>query len=220
MTMQKILREATAKLHVGATNVTEKVDNYVSEPAHQLIVGIGGTTRPGSSTERALRMALKAAEEQGARTILFDGPFLASLSMYDPASERNDAEREFIEAVRSADGLIIASPAYHGGLSGLVKNALDLLEETSKDKRPYLHSRPVGLIVTAYGWQATGATLASLRTIVHALRGWPTPFGAGFNTLESRFAEDGTCSDSSAASSLALVAQQVMSFSCTDKNHS
>ena len=41
MTMQKILREATAKLHVGATNVTEKVDNYVSEPAHLLIVGFG-----------------------------------------------------------------------------------------------------------------------------------------------------------------------------------
>ena len=217
MAMQKLMREATQNLYVGPTNAAKAGDSYMSEAAPQLIIGIGGTTRPGSSTERALRMALKAAEEQGARTILFDGPFLASLSMYDPASERSDAERELIEAVRSADGLIIASPAYHGGVSGLVKNALDLLEETSKDTRPYLHGRPVGLIVTAYGWQATGATLASLRTIVHALRGWPTPFGAGFNTLESRFGDDGSCSDGSAANLLALVAQQVMSFSFLDK---
>ena len=34
------------------------------------IVGIGGTTRAGSSSERALALALEAAEELGARTQL------------------------------------------------------------------------------------------------------------------------------------------------------
>ncbi len=42
--------------------------------------------------------------------------------------------------------------------------------------------RSVGLIATAYGWQATGSTLATLRSIVHALRGWPTPLGAAINS--------------------------------------
>ena len=48
--------------------------------------------------------------------------------------------------------------------------------------RPYLADMPVGLIATAYGWQATGLTIAALRSIVHALRGWPTPFAAAINT--------------------------------------
>jgi len=60
-----------------------------------------------------------------------------------------------------------------------VKNVLDLLEDTAQDaERPYLTDMPVGLIVTAYGWQATGSTIAALRAIVHAFRAWPTPFAA------------------------------------------
>ena len=85
---------------------------------------------------------------------------------------------QLIEAVREADAIIIATPGYHGGVSGLVKNALDTLEELRADDRPYLDGRAVGCIVTAYGWQAAGSVLTSLRSIVHALRGWPTPFGA------------------------------------------
>ena len=57
----------------------------------------------------------------------------------------------------------------------MVKNALDTLEITAKDAAPYFDGRPVGTIVTAYGWQATGSTLAALRAIVQAMRGWNTP---------------------------------------------
>jgi FMN reductase len=46
-----------------------------------LVVGIGGTTNPVSSTELALRAALRVAEEQGARTRLIDGPYLARLPL-------------------------------------------------------------------------------------------------------------------------------------------
>ena len=36
---------------------------------------------------------------------------------------------------RGAHALIIGSPGYHGGISGLVKNALDYLEELREDPR-------------------------------------------------------------------------------------
>ncbi len=178
-----------------------------------LIVGIGGTTRAASSTERALAIALRGAEAAGARTRLFGGTFLASLPHYAPEhATRSAAQLELVEAVRAADALIIATPGYHGGVSGLVKNALDTLEELRVDARPYLDGRAVGCIVTAYGWQATGSVLASLRTIVHALRGWPTPFGAGVNTLETRFEDDYHCSDAKAAGQLATVGAQAAQF--------
>jgi FMN reductase len=68
------------------------------------------------------------------------------------------------------------------------------------------------LIACAHGWQATGATLTALRSIVHALRGWPTPLGVAINTSESRFGEDNTPSNPVIAKQLAIMATQVVQF--------
>ncbi|MPY55641.1 NADPH-dependent FMN reductase [Streptomyces spongiae] len=181
----------------------------------QLIVGIGGTTRPGSSSELAVRAGLREAEACGADVLHFGGAFLGGLPLFAPEDPaRTDAQREFVDAVRRADGLIIGSPGYHGGISGLVKNALDLLEDLRDDQRAYFHGRAVGLVVTAAGWQACGTTLAALRSVVHAMRGWPTPLGVTLNTGNGArlFAPDGTCVDAAAAQSLAVLGRQVVDF--------
>ncbi|MEX3630411.1 MAG: NAD(P)H-dependent oxidoreductase [Burkholderia sp.] len=184
------------------------------------IVGIGGTTRAASSTERTLNFALRGAQAAGARTRLFDGPFLHSLPHYAPEQKSlSVVQIELIEAVREADAVIIATPGYHGGVSGLVKNALDTLEELRADERPYLDGRAVGVIVTAYGWQAAGTVLSSLRSIVHALRGWPTPFGAAVNTLETRFETVDTCSDAKVAGQLETVGAQAAEFALAFASH-
>ena len=183
------------------------------DSSRPLVVGIGGSIGGVASTERALMIALESAAREGFATRLFGGEALARLPLYNPkAIDRTHAEREFVDAVRGASALIIASPGYHGSLSGLVKNALDLLEETAQDARPYLADVPVGLIATAYGWQATGSTIAALRSIVHALRGWPTPFAAAINTQITKFDEDGGSSDPAVADQLALVGRQVARF--------
>lgn len=180
--------------------------------AKPFIVGIGGTASPGSSTEQALALALASAERAGARIRMFGGEMLASLPHYlTGGASQSPQAHELVEAVRAADGLIIASPGYHGSISGLVKNAIDYLEETSRDKRIYLDGIPVGLIATAYGWQATGSTLATLRSIVHALRGWPTPLGAAINSSGGIF-KGGACTDPGAAGQLDLVGKQVFQF--------
>jgi FMN reductase len=176
------------------------------------IVGIGGTAAPSSSTEQALALALASAERAGATVKMFGGAPLAALPHYLTEGSAESAEgKALVEAVRAADGIIIASPGYHGSISGLVKNAIDYLEETAKDERVYLDGVPVGLISTAYGWQATGSTLATLRSIVHALRGWPTPLGAAINTSGGIF-RDGACSDKGANAQLELVGRQVFEF--------
>jgi FMN reductase len=188
-------------------------DIHASDSSSPLIIGIGGTTRPGSSTDRALRAALHAAEAAGARTIIFDGPFLSRLPHYVPQHpERNEEQRRLVDAVREADGLIVASPGYHGGVSGLVKNGLDLLEDLRDDERSYLDGRAVGCIVNASGWQASVSTLVALRSIVHALRGWPTPFGASLNSSDQLFDTHGACMDDKVGAQLALVGRQVVEF--------
>jgi FMN reductase len=186
----------------------------INDENRPLVVGIGGTIGGTSSTERALRIALDSAGRQGFRTRLFGGEDMAQLPLYDPkASARTAQEQDFVDTIRQASALIIASPGYHGSISGVVKNALDLLEETARDEdRPYLADMPVGLIATAYGWQATGSTIAALRSIVHALRGWPTPFAAAINSAVTKFDEAGGANDQAVVEQLCLVGRQVARF--------
>jgi len=178
-----------------------------------VIVGLGGTTKADSSTEKALRLVLSNAERLGAATCLIGGPFLARLPLFDPEHrERTSEQLELVETIRHADGIIIGTPAYHGGMSGLIKNAIDLLEDLRDDRRPYLDSRAVGVIVTAFGWQGGGATLGSVRTIVHSLRGWPSPLAVTLNTAESLFDANGNCTDGKAVAQLAVLTGQVVEF--------
>jgi FMN reductase len=174
-----------------------------------LIVGLGGTVKQGSSTEQALQIALAEARVAGADTVMFGGEQLCGLPHYGvPGASTSQIAVQLIAELRRADGLIVASPGYHGGVSGLVKNALDYTEDMVSDPRVYLDGLPVGLIVTAYGWQATGSTLAALRAIVHALRGWPTPLGAAINCSGGIFA-NGECTVEAFAQQLREVGRQV-----------
>jgi FMN reductase len=178
-----------------------------------LIVGLGGTVRPGSSTERALAFALRAAEMAGAETRLLGGEFLTRLPVFDPRpGEPEAAQQELADTVRAAHGVIVATPGYHGSMSGIVKNALDTLELTRDDAAPYFQGKPVGVIVTADGWQAAGTTLMAVRSIIHAMRGWPTPFGAALNAQSGLFDDAGECREAKDAWQLSTVAEQVMDF--------
>lgn len=177
-----------------------------------LIVGLGGTTRIGSTSERALAAALRRAEALGCATMAF-GAGAMPIEPYDPArSERSEQAQALVAALRRADGVIIATPAYHGGISGLVKNAIDFVEDMRDDARVYFEGRAVGCIVCADGPQAIGTTMASLRGIVHALRGWPTPYGAALNSRARPFGGDGVEADPAAIRACEMVAEEVVAF--------
>ena len=177
------------------------------------ILGIGGTTRAGSTTERALVVALQEAETAGADVQLLGGDFLAKLPIFDPRPGGPMPEqRELVEAIAQADGIIIATPGYHGSISGVIKNALDTLELGRDDQGIYLSNKPVGVIVAAGGSQAGGTSLMTLRAIVHALRGWPTPFGATLNAGAPLFDGGGSCLNPKDTLQLKTVAEQVVEF--------
>jgi len=178
--------------------------SHVVHDDRPLIVGLGGTTRPDSSSERALVVALAAAQDMGARTELIAATEL-QLPLYAPErTERTPEAVRLVDALAAADGVVIASPGYHGGPSGLIKNALDYVEDLRDGPRTYLDGVPIGCIACAHGWQATATTLAALRAVVHALRGWPTPFGAAINSAEAGIADD------TVAAQLRLVGRQVV----------
>jgi FMN reductase len=145
---------------------------------------------------------------------MFGGAELRALPHFAPETwERTREQIALVEAVRAADGVVICSPGYHGGVSGLVKNAIDLLEDLRDDRRCYLDSRAVGLIVVAAGWQACGTTLSAMRAIVHAMRGWPTPLGITVNTTaQNPFDNCGEIIDDTISSAIELQAAQILGF--------
>ena len=176
------------------------------------VVGIGGSMREGSQSERALSVVLHSARLAGAETVAITGPELV-LPFYDPAVlERSPAARRLVNVLREADGVVLVSPGYHGTVSGLVKNALDYVEDLRADTRPYLDGRAVGCVAMALGWQAAVTTLTALRSIVHALRGWPTPLGAALNAGEVTFDPHGNLSDPAVERTLRTIGEQVVQF--------
>jgi FMN reductase len=188
------------------------MNNTSSQKYKPLIIGIGGTTRPNSSSEIALQISLAAAKEAGAETIILSG-LECQLPLYAAEdSSRTPEALTLIDLVKRCDGVILSSPSYHGSISGMLKNALDYVEDLRSDSRPYFEGRAVGCIVSAAGWQGVGTTLTALRSIVHALRGWPTPLGVGMNSLTKPFGPGGECRDEALQAQLRMLGQQVVQF--------
>ncbi|MBA2247879.1 MAG: NAD(P)H-dependent oxidoreductase, partial [Chloroflexia bacterium] len=112
------------------------------------ILGIGGSTRAGSITERVLEAVLGLAAEAGARTTLASIREL-DLPMYNDdveSREQPEVVHKLLADVRAADGFILASPTYHGTISGALKNALDFLNVDKRVPRTYFDGRPVALV--------------------------------------------------------------------------
>jgi len=180
--------------------------------AHPVVLAIGGSLRAGSTTERALSVSLRAAEAAGARVELVSGPEL-DLPLYDPTTSLRTPQAErLVKLIAEADGLLVGTPAYHGTVSGLVKNALDYVEDLRTAQRPYFTGRAVGCLAVGRGWQGPVSALNALRTTTHALRGWPTPLGVAVNTEVSPAAPGGGFADPHVTGQLALVGRQVVEF--------
>lgn len=176
-----------------------------------VILAVGGTTRNGSTSELALALAAQEARSAGATVVTIAGLDLV-LPLFDPSNQATDERvRRFLDAVRSAHGVLVSAAAYHGTMPGMLKNALDYIDADGP-AGAYLEGRAVGCIACAGGWQAIGSTLAHLRATVHALRGWPTPLGVAVNSSERTFDGDGRCLDATVASSLRQMAVQVVEF--------
>jgi FMN reductase len=175
-----------------------------------LIVGIGGSAGPGSVSEAALRYCLVAASGAGATTRVLAGADL-DLPLYTPGAARDPRVRALLAAAQAANGVVIASPAYHGTMSGRVKNALDYLEDLRDACPCYLDGRPVGIIASGAGPTAAAHTVAALRGVAHALRGWPTPLGVAIDSGTVTVSPQGrTVFDDKAACQLTLMGRQIV----------
>ena len=93
------------------------------------IVGICGSLRPGSYTCMAVNIALRGAQEVGAEAQAIDLRDYNLIFCDGKQDESQYPEGVFRlrKHVKEARGIILGTPEYHGGYSGVLKNALDLM---------------------------------------------------------------------------------------------
>src|ERR1700678_277915 len=89
------------------------------------LLGVSGSLRASSYSNRVGGMILEAAGAAGAQTRLLDLRAV-ELPLYRPGSAPvSEAVTAAFEAVEWADALVLATPDYHGSMSGAMKNFLD-----------------------------------------------------------------------------------------------
>lgn len=119
----------------------------------------------------------------------------------------------FLAALAAADGVVLVSPAYHGAISGLLKNALDYVNNLAAHPRPFLDGRAIGCVAVAAGEQGAASTLTTMRVVGHALRGWPTPLGVTVAGEHANLDADGVPRDPSTRERLQTMLGQVLHLS-------
>ena len=154
------------------------------------IVGITGSLRDSSYTFQALEAATTRVEALGAEVEILD---LRQMNLPfcdggDDYPDYPDVEK-LRNTVKAADGLILATPEYHGGVSGVIKNALDLMSFE------HLSDKVTGLI-SVLGGQSNSNALNDLRIIIRWVHGWVIPEQIAVGQAWKAFNEEGKVLDS------------------------
>jgi NAD(P)H-dependent FMN reductase len=115
-----------------------------------MIVIISGTNRPGSNTRKVTTRIELGYKALGVQTQVLD---LADLppEIFAPTSyaAKPVAFKKFTDAILAADGVVIVTPEYNGGVPGVLKYFIDmLLFPESFEQRPVCF---VGLAMGIWG---------------------------------------------------------------------
>lgn len=170
------------------------------------VLAIVGSMRKKSATKKATQIVTKAVEEAGAEVELLhlaDFP----LPMYDGRDDESTYPEQvfqFIQKVDQADGLILASPEYHGTVSGALKNALDFIGARQ------LEGKMVAILGTSGGALGATHTNQTLIIISHKLKAWPLPTTPSVPRAGNAFLEDGTLKDQNLQQRLEALGKQLV----------
>ena len=180
----------------------------VSETDHPIrITGVCGSLNPDGATSKALAVSLSGADEYNAETTLlqlrdFDLVFYGSV----PPEEYPPDVQQLRQALKESHGIILATPEYHGSLTGALKNMLDLMSVED------FETKIIGLVGVAGGYIGAINSLNTMKTICRNLHCWVLPQEVSIANSGEMFDDDGSVKDPALEERLLNVGRQVVKF--------
>jgi FMN reductase len=168
------------------------------------IVGIAGSLRAGSYSHMALEVAAQKIRSLGAEVEILD---LRQMKLPfcdggDDYPEYPDVQR-LQDAFSQADGMVLVSPEYHGSISGVLKNTLDLM---SFDQ---LAGKVAGFI-SILGGQSNSNALNDLRLVLRWVHAWSIPEQVAIGQAWQAFTPEGKLVDEKLSQRLDLFASSLV----------
>ena len=204
--MNNIVRPQTQSL-----NSSQNVDQ---ENTHQQrtinVLGVAGSMRQDSYSTLGLRMVLEEAKKYYSESYLLELRDI-NLPLYDPSgpssndpsfNNSNNVLEKITTALKWADALVLASPDYHGSMSGTLKNFLDYFWEDFAGKT-------FGYIIASH---EKGLTVADqMRTAVRQCYGWSMPYNLSING-EKDFDSKGNLVNSALVKRIKMLARDLVTY--------
>ncbi len=173
------------------------------------VLGVAGSMREQSYSTRGLKMVLEGTKKYNAESYMLELRKI-NLPLYDPSeitsdnssSNNNNVLEGITTALRWADVFVLASPDYHGSMSGGMKNFLDYFWEDFAGKT-------FGYIVASH---EKGLTVADqMRTAVRQCYGWSMPYNISING-EKDFDSKGNLTNSALAKRIKMLARDLVTY--------
>jgi chromate reductase, NAD(P)H dehydrogenase (quinone) len=156
------------------------------------ILGIAGSVRRGSHNRRLLRAA-GATLPSGVELVEWEG--LGGLPIFDEDLENDPPAvvQDFLDAVESADALLISTPEYNASLPGGLKNALDWASRPVATNA--FRNKPVAVIGSSAGAFGGVWAAAELRKVLAAMGARVAEAELAVGHAHEKFGDDGLLAD-------------------------
>jgi chromate reductase len=153
------------------------------------IVIVLGSVRPGNYTAKAAALVVDQLRQDPDVAVDVVDP--SNLELPPPGiGADSPVSRGLQEKVRSAAGVVLATPEYHGSFSSVTKLVIENLGFPSA-----LAGKPVALLGVAAGAIGAIKSLEQLRGVCAHVGAIALPLPVSVANVRKAFAEDGTCTD-------------------------
>ena len=201
------------KSQIQSLKLSQK-DNQASihEEGTINVLGVAGSMREQSYSTRALKIVLEEVKKYDSESYVLELRKI-NLPLFDPSgntldessssiNSNNNGLEKITTALKWADAFVLASPDYHGSMSGGMKNFLDYFWEDFAGKI-------FGYIVASH---EKGLTVADqMRTAIRQCYGWSMPYNISING-EKDFDSKGNLVNSALAKRVKMLARDLVTY--------
>ena len=170
------------------------------------IATVSGSAQKNNNTEHALALVHNELTKMAEVEVIDIRP--KNLKLAIPGMDMDGSDRGKLQAMlKEADGVILATPEYHGSFSSLLKLTIENMGFPSAIK-----GKPVGLLGVAGGSIGAVKSLEHLRSVCAHVGALVLPGSISIANVRSVFDDEGNCLDTEAEKSIRKVATRIVQY--------